>query len=273
MKYFADKTVYITGGSSGIGLAVASLFAAEGAHVIIFARRSDRLESALKQIMRSRTSNRQRFSCMQIDVSDKDDVEAAISKAIAEFGVPEVLINCAGIAHPFNFEDITYDRFNETIKTNLYGTRNTIATLVPHMKKEGGHIVNVSSMSGLIGAYGYSDYSASKFGLIGFSEALRSELKQYGIQVSVLCPPDTDTPGLQEENKTKPEETRALTARTKLMQPDNVARVLVNGIKQGKFLIIPGFEGKFYFMMKRLFPGLVTFMMDRDIRKVRERKS
>lgn len=273
MKDFSGKTIYITGGSSGIGLAIARLLATEGAHVAIFARHRDLLESALKQIVNCGTSKCQRFSCMQIDVSSKDEVEAVMSRAITEFGAPEVLINCAGIARPLNFENITYDQFNETIKVNLYGARNTIATLITHMKKQGGYIVNVSSMAGLIGAFGYSDYCASKFALIGFSEALRSELKQYGIKVSVLCPPDTDTPGLQEENKTKPEETKALTARTKLMQPDNVAQVLIKGMKRNRFLIIPGFEGKFYFMMKRLFPSLVEFIMDRDIRKVQERKS
>jgi len=272
MKDFSGKTIYITGGSSGIGLAIARLFATKGAHVAIFARQRDRLESALKQIASCATSDYQRFSCMQIDVSSKDEVEAVISKAVPEFGAPDVLINCVGIARPLNFENITYDQFNETIKVNLYGAWNTISTLVPHMKKQGGHIVNVSSMSGLIGIFGYTDYSASKFALIGLSEALRSELKQYGIKVSVLCPPDTDTPGLQEENKTKPEVTKALTARAKLMQPDDVAQVLIDGMKRNRFLIIPGFEGKFYFMIKRLFPSLVEFIMDREISKVQERK-
>ena len=273
MKDFSGKTVYITGGSSGIGLAIARLLATKGAHVVIFARQRDRLESALKQIASCGISKCQRFSYMQIDVSSEDGAEAVMSRAVSEFGAPEVLINCAGRARPLCFENVTYEHFNETMKVNLYGTWNTISALVPHMKKRGGYIVNVSSMSGLIGVFGYTDYSASKFALIGFSEALRSELKRYGIMVSVLCPPDTDTPGLHEENKTKPDETRALTARTKLMQPDSVARALINGIRKNQFLIIPGFEGKFTFMLKRLFPGLVEFIMNRDIKKVQQRKS
>ena len=96
------------------------------------------------------------------------------------------------------------------MKINLYGARNAIAALLPHMRNQGGHIVNVSSIAGLIGVFGYTDYCASKFGLIGFSEALRSELDSQGIMVSVLCPPDTDTPGLAEENLTKPPETLAV---------------------------------------------------------------
>ena len=267
MKDFSEKTVYIVGGSSGIGLSVASMLTQKGAHVLIFARRKDRLDSCLPQIAGCAVSESQRFSCIEVDVCNKDEVEAVMSRAVSEFGTPEVLINCVGRARPLCFEDVTYEQFDETMKTNLYGAWNTISALLPYMKERGGYIVNVSSISGLIGVFGYTDYSASKFALIGFSEALRSELRRYGIIVSVLCPPDTDTPGLHEENRTKPPETKAISARAKLMQPDEVARALIKGMERGKFIIIPGFDGKLTFVLKRLFPGLVDFIMSRDIRK------
>jgi len=273
MKDFSEKTAYIVGGSSGIGLATANLLSAKGAHVIIFARRKDHLESALEEITSCGISKAQRFSCMQMDVSNRADVEAVMSTAVAKFGAPEVLINCAGRAYPHYFKDVTYEQFDETMKVNLYGIWNTVSVLVPHMKERGGYIVNTSSMAGLIGVFGYTDYSASKFAIIGFSEALRSELKQYGITVSVLCPPDTDTPGLDEENKTKPEETKAVSASAGLMQPDEVARALIKGMQKEKFLIIPGFNGKSTFMIKRLFPRLVEFIMDRQIKNVQQKKS
>ena len=273
MKDFSEKTAYIVGGSSGIGLATANILAAKGAHIIIFARRKDCLERAVEEIASKRISKGQRFSCLPIDVSIRDEVEAVMSRAVSEFGIPEVLINCAGRARPYIFEEITYEQFDETMKINLHGTWNTVSALVPHMKERGGYIVNVSSVGGFIGLFGYTDYSASKFAIIGFSEALKSELKQYGITVSVLCPPDTDTPGFHEENKTKPEETKAISARAKLMQPDEVAWALINGMRKREFLIIPGFDGKSTFMTKRLFPWLVEFIMDRDIKKVQEKKS
>jgi len=192
-----------------------------------------------------------------------------MSKAVKDFGVPDVLVNCVGRARPFCFEDVTCERFDETMQVNLYGTWHTVSMLVPHMKNKGGYIVNVSSIAGFIGVFGYTDYSASKFALIGFSEALRSELKQYGITVSVLCPPDTDTPGFHEENKTKPPECMAISARAKLVQPGVVAQALIEGMKKEEFLIVPGFDGKFTLVMKRLFPGLVNYIMDRDIEKCR----
>jgi 3-dehydrosphinganine reductase len=273
MKDFSGKTVYVVGGSSGIGLSIARKMSRRGAHVIIFARQKSRLEDAVKQIADCGLSEAQRFSYMQVDVSREDDVKTVMSEAVLQFGVPEVLINCAGTVRPDYFERITCQQFDVIMKSNLYGAWHTIAALLHHMKKQGGYIVNVSSMSGLIGAFGYTDYCASKFALIGFSEALRSELKQYGVKVSVLCPPDTDTPLLYEENKTKPEETKALTAKASLMQPDEVAEALIKGMKRNSFLIIPGFEGKMLYLLKRLFPGLVEFSIDREIKKVRTRKT
>lgn len=272
MKDFNNKVVYITGGSSGIGLATAKALAAEGAHVIIFARRQDRLEQALEEIKARRVSSSQRFACRQMDVSIWGEVKTVMSAAVAEFGVPDVLINCAGRAYPRIFEEVTYEQFDETMKINLYGIWHTTSVLVPYMKQRGGHIVNVSSIAGFIGLFGYTDYSASKFAIIGLSEALRSELKRYGIMVSVLCPPDTDTPGFHEENKTKPEETRAISASARLMQPEEVAHALLKGMKKGERYIIPGFDGKMIFLLKRLFPGLVEFVMDSTIKKVQSKK-
>lgn len=272
MKDFRHKTVYVVGGSSGIGLSIAHRMSSEGANIALFARAKEPLELALNQVATCKVSEEQKFYCRQIDVSSNDQVEAVMSEAMSEFGIPDVLINCAGKVCPCCFEDATYQQFDETMKVNLYGARNIISAVLPHMKKQGGHIVNVSSLAGLVGVFGYTDYCASKFALIGFSEVLRSELKRYGVMVSVLCPPDTDTPLFREEIKTKPDEAKAITARTKLMQPDEVTEVLINGIKKNRFLIIPGLEGKLVYIVKRLFPWLIEYMMDREIRRVQHRK-
>ncbi|HOO72231.1 MAG TPA: SDR family oxidoreductase [Spirochaetota bacterium] len=268
MKNYRNKIVYITGGSSGIGLSAAKLFAAQGAHVIIFARRKDVIKKALVEIEAAKSDRLQRFEGRSLDITDSKNVISVMKDAVRSFGVPDVLINCAGRAFPAYFEEITYEQFDDTMKVNLYGIWNCVAALFPSMKERGGYIVNVSSMAGFLGVFGYTDYSASKFGVIGFSEALKSEAKKYGITVSVLCPPDTDTPGFQTENLTKPEETRAVSAGAKLMSPDDVARELFKGMASKKFMIIPGFDGKLTFLVKRLFPALVEMIMDSSIRKV-----
>ena len=273
MMDFNGTTVFIPGGSSGIGLSAAMRLAAAGAHVMIFARNKKRLEEAAAEIEKRRRNNSQRVAFMQLDVSDNGAVKKTLSRAVREFGTPRILINCAGRAYPRYFEDISYEQFDETMRINMYGIWNTCSVLAPLMKETGGHIVNTSSMVGFLGVFGYTDYSASKFAIVGFSESLKSELKRWNITVQVLCPPDTDTPGFQEENKSKPDETRAISAAAKIMSPDDVAKVLIKNIGAKPFMIIPNMDGRMTYIAKRLLPGLVNFVMDRSIRKAREGKA
>ena len=270
MKDFVGKTVFLTGGSSGIGLSTAGLLAAAGADVVVFARHEDRLAAALAQIESRRVSPAQRFASRPLDVSDHDMVSAVMAAAVESFGAPDLLINNVGRAVPRSFEDVTFAQFDETMKTNLYGAWSTVSALVPHMKARGGAIVNVSSMAGFIGVFGYTDYCASKFAVVGLSEALRQELRPCGISVSVLCPPDTDTPGLAAEDLTKPAETKAVSVAARLMQPDDVARALLKGIRRGTFMIVPGRESQLAYFMKRHAPAVVDMVMRRGIRRAQQ---
>lgn len=270
-KDFTGKVAFITGGSSGIGLACAELLAARGADVAVFARGQEQLDRALTQIERNKVTQRQRFLAVSLDVSQHAQVQSILNRAVADFGAPDILINSAGVSFPQRFEDIPHAKFDEIVHINLHGTWNAIAILVPYMKKHGGYIVNVSSVAGYIGVYGLSAYSASKFAVIGFSEALRSELKRFNISVSVLCPPDVDTPMLERANKIKPEETKAISSSASLIKPIDVAREVVSGMGRGQFLILPGSGTKYTYFMKRLFPGLVQWIMDRQIKKVTQR--
>jgi len=270
MRDFKDKVVYITGGSSGIGLAFAKLMAAKGAVVIIFARRRQALDEALKEVSASGGAAGRKHACIVMDVADREQVKSVLAGAVAEYGVPDVLVNCAGRAIPRYFEDVSYEQFDETLKVDLYGTWNTTSVLAPLMKERGGYIVNVSSIVGFVGIFGYTDYAAAKFGVMGFSEALRSELKRYNIAVSVLCPPDTDTPGFAEENKTKPPETKAISASASLMKPADVALSLLKGMAKKESIIIPNADGRFTHIMKRLLPGLVELVTDAQARKAQQ---
>lgn len=266
---FGDKRVYVVGGSLGIGLSIAQRMAAQGGHVTIFARRPEPLERAVATINAARQPPAAAAAACQLDVTEPLQVTEVMTHTVAERGVPDVLINCAGHAHPRRFEDISYEQFADTLRVNLHGCWNTVRALLPYMKARGGYVVNTSSIAGLIGVYGYTDYCASKFALVGFSEALRSELTAYGITVSVLCPPDTDTPGLAIENETKPAETQAITATARVMSPEAVAEALVRGMTRRRFLIIPGTDGRLIVLGKRLFPGLVARVIDRTVRRVK----
>lgn len=255
------------GGSLGIGRAAAKALARRGADVLVFARRAGPLEEAVREIEGTRTRPDQRVAGRALDVCDRAQVVRVMDEAVASFGAPDVLLNCAGRARPDYFERITVEQLCDTMQLNLVGSWNTIQVLLPHLRATRGHVVNTASIAGLIGIFGYTDYAASKFALIGFSEALRSELRRSGVRVSVLCPPDTDTPGLADENRTKPPETHAVAAAARCMSADDVAAALVAGMERGRFLIIPGWSGWLTVLAKRWLPGVVTRAIDRAVDK------
>jgi len=267
MADFDAKIVMIPGGSTGIGLAIATRLAGLGAEVAIFARRLEPLLAAAEEIGRHRRRASQRVVWRQLDVADADQVQSVLTATVAELGPPDVLINCAGRAIPNYFERIPLAQLDETMRINFYGCWHTVQTLLPHMRSRGGYIVNVSSLAGLIGVFGYTDYSASKFAVVGFSEALRSELAGNGITVSVLCPPDTATPGFERENLTKPRETQAVSAGARIVSAGDVADALLAGMAKKTFLIIPGREGRLGHLANRLLPGIVRWVMDRQVRR------
>lgn len=271
MKDFDSTLVFIPGGSTGIGLAVAKRLAGLGADVAIFARRREPLEAAAQTIGRERRRDTQRVVWRQLDVADAEQVHAVLGAAVGELGVPDVLINCAGRAIPNYFERITPAQLDETMRINLYGCWHAISALLPHMRARGGYIVNVSSLAGLIGVFGYTDYSASKFALVGFSEALRSELASHRITVSVLCPPDTQTPGFERENITKPPETHAASGGASAMSAEEVADALLAGMAKRAFLIIPGRSARFAHLAKRFLPRLVDRVLARQVRAAQKK--
>jgi NAD(P)-dependent dehydrogenase (short-subunit alcohol dehydrogenase family) len=265
LRDYQGSAVYVTGGSMGIGLAAARAFAEQGADVLLFARRREPLEAAAREVERSRRSDAQRVDFRTLDVCAVGAVAAAMSEAVSSFGAPDVLFNCAGRAQPGYFEEIPPGQLEEIMQVNLFGSWNTVQALLPHMKGRGGTIVNTSSLAGLVGVFGYTDYCAAKFAVIGFSEALRSELARHGIRVFVLCPPDTETPGLHEENRTKPPETRAVSAGARCLGADEVAATLLRGIERRSLLIIPGREARWIALAKRLFPRLVERITARAV--------
>ena len=269
----SGKCAIITGGSSGIGKAIGKLLARRGANVFLIARREQPLRTAVEELRREFGDGPQRFGCFPADVADLAAVEEAVKRAGAECGPPAVLVNSAGCVNPGYVEELPISGMETEVRVNYLGAVFTIKQVLHGMmERRYGWIVNVSSLGGLKGIFGYTGYSGSKFAVIGFSEALRSELRPYGVKVSVLCPPDVDTPMFENENKAKPLETMRISEGAKLMQPDDVARDAVKGMERGTFLIIPNFEGKAFIAANRLFPALVDRLLDRTVDRVRKER-
>ena len=179
------KLAVLTGGSSGIGLAVARELVKSGTSVILIARRPGPLAEAkasLEQIISGSSSAEVKVRTLALDVSDSRDVKRKLPPFLDETGIPDILYNGAGIAYPNHFESIPEEMFRQTMEINLGGTWNILSAVIPLMKAAGGGtVVNVSSLAGLIGTYGYTAYAASKFALVGLSQSLRNEMKPDGL--------------------------------------------------------------------------------------------
>ena len=259
----------ITGGSSGIGLAVAKQLAAQGMSLTLIARDEQRLAQALAELRRLPARPGQQFASLSADVGVKSQIDAAIHTAIERLGPPDLLITSAGMARPGYFEDLADDVFERTMRINYFGTLYAIQAALPSMRRrKQGRVVMVSSTAGLIGVFGYTAYSPTKFALRGLAEALRGEVSRDGVGISVVYPPDTDTPQLEEENKTKPEETKRISAAAATWNADDVAKLIVRGIRANKFSITPGWETTVLHRLSSLINPLLGWHFDRVARSV-----
>ena len=265
IKDFTSQKVFITGGSSGIGLETAKQLAKKGAHIWLAARRTNLMEEACNQITACQRNPSQVVDCVCLDVSNEEQVGRVLHDFILQNGVPDIVINSAGITHPGNFSDLELKVFRSMMEVNYLGTVNVLKAFIPGMiARRSGHIANISSMVGLLGIYGYSAYGASKYAIRGLSDVLRAELKPYGVNVSVIFPSDTDTPQLAFDESLKSPITREIGG-GKVVSAASVAASLINGIARNQYLIIPGFDNMFLYRLSELLGSTTYFVMDQII--------
>jgi 3-oxoacyl-[acyl-carrier protein] reductase len=186
MASLADKTALVTGGSRGIGRAVALAFAREGARVaIVGVEDRQALESVENEII---ALGADALSVLA-NVARRGDVDRLVQSVIDKWGRIDVLVNNAGVLRLAPLEDISEERWDETLAIHLKGTFNCTQAVLPFMKQQGkGKIVNVAAPSALRGSYGVADYASAKGGIIAFTRNAASELKSYNIQVNCISP-------------------------------------------------------------------------------------
>jgi NAD(P)-dependent dehydrogenase (short-subunit alcohol dehydrogenase family) len=180
------KTAFVTGGASGIGLALGRAFAEAGMNVVL----ADIEVSALQEAVDELRPLAPAALGVVCDVADADSVERAARTAIEAFGKVHVLCNNAGVAGGGGVDDISLSTWKWVLDTNVMGVLHGVAAFLPHMRahKEGGHIVNTASMAGFQSRLGFSPYATSKYAVVAISEGLAQELQPHGIGVTVLCP-------------------------------------------------------------------------------------
>jgi NAD(P)-dependent dehydrogenase (short-subunit alcohol dehydrogenase family) len=191
MHEVSGKTAFVTGGASGIGLGMCQAFVAAGMRVAV----ADVRREALDRAMAALQADANKALPLQLDVTDREAWVRAADAAERAFGPVQVLCNNAGITIDGPMPQATYADWDFCLGVNLGGVINGVMTFVPRMIERGleAHIVNTSSMGGLIAGAGSGIYSTSKYAVVGLTEELRSDLAQYGIGVSVLCPGPTQT--------------------------------------------------------------------------------
>ena len=180
-----NKVVAITGASSGLGEATARHLAAQGAIVVLGARRADRIEALTEEL----TAAGCRARAVPTDVTDRDQVRRLVGTAVEEFGRVDVMLNNAGLMPLAPLERLKLDEWDQMIDVNIKGVLYGIAAALPHMKEQrSGHIINVSSVYGHVVDPGATVYCATKFAVRALSEGLRREVKPYNIRTTVISP-------------------------------------------------------------------------------------
>jgi NAD(P)-dependent dehydrogenase (short-subunit alcohol dehydrogenase family) len=188
-RNFAGRVVFITGGSRGLGLALAGQFLREGAHVAIAARNPAELAKAKRHLMLTPDAKGATVLEVVCDVTDRRSVEVAVERVQHDLGPVDVLVNNAGIMAVAPLLNQSKRHFEEAMDTNFYGAMHTTFAILPGMlERRKGSIVNIASIGGLVAVPHMLPYTASKFALVGFSRGLHAEVKSGGVNVLTVCP-------------------------------------------------------------------------------------
>lgn len=259
-----DKVVIVTGGSSGIGRSLALAFGALGSKVVITGRNKTNLIEVSNELSQMGVDN----LVVVADVSLESDNQRMAQEVIDRFGSIDILINNAGVTMRALFEDAQTEVFRKVMDINFFGALYAIKYCLPHIKKTSGSIVGVSSVAGYRGLPVRSGYSASKFAMNGFLEALRAELLNTGVHVLTVCPGFTKS-NIRLAAIGKDGEITGETVRNEeqMMSSDEVANRIIKAIIHRKNEVIISSLGFWTVWLNKLFPRLVDKLVVRALAK------
>ncbi|WP_421693100.1 SDR family oxidoreductase [Aestuariivirga sp.] len=260
----------ITGGSSGIGLAIAKLLASRGIAISLIARNRDKLAAAQAAVLAAATgaAEVQSFSA---DVRDAADLKQAVESASASFGTPSWAISSAGIVLPGLFATQTLSDHECQWRTNYLGSLQFAHFMFPYLAKSGqGKLVLIASGAAFAGIYGYSSYGPTKFAVRGLAESLRVELKPHNVSVTIAFPGDTDTPQWRAELLARPKVTSQLANGGGVLSSDAVAKGIVAAADRGDFDVTFGWQLRLLGRTHSLIGPLLRHYQDWLVRRAGE---
>ena len=251
------RVVIVTGASSGIGEAAAREFGREGAKVVLAARRVERLQSLAQEINAMNTGAE--TLVVQADLSRLEDIQSMIAQTLERFGRIDVLVNNAGFGRLDWLENLDPVKdIQAQMDVNVLGVIQTTRQVLPvMMKQRAGSIVNMCSMAGLIGTPTYSIYAATKHAVHGFSEALRREVRPWGIDVSLIYPGGVVTEFNQHAGIKR--KTNAKTPKFMLLTAEQVGAAVVRLVHRPRRMLVIPWLWNVTVLLNKLFPGLVDY--------------
>lgn len=256
-KRLENKVIIVTGASSGIGEAMARVYAAEGAKVVLGARSADKLEAIAAEI---RAAGGEAV-CRAVDVVKPEECKALIDAAVEAFGRIDVLICNAGLSMRAIFDDVDLSVLHRLMDVNFWGTVNCTKYALPYLQQSRGSLVGISSVAGLHGLPGRTGYSASKYAMTGFLETVRIENLKKGLHVMIACPGFTASnvrfAALTADGSCQGETPRD---EAKMMTAEQVARIVERGILRRKRLCLMEAEGRATHFIKKVAPGFLDKM-------------
>jgi dehydrogenase/reductase SDR family member 7B len=253
-----NKVVIITGGSSGIGKALALRFGKEGSKLLITGRNATELDKTVQELRASGIT----ISGFQADVSIEDDNKRMAETAIQLYGTIDVLINNAGISMRALFDEVDLDVVKKVMDINFYGVLYATKYCLPEIKENKGSVVGISSIAGYRGLPGRTGYSASKFALNGFLEVLRTEHLKTGVHVLTACPGFTSS-NIRKRSLTKDGSVQGESPRKEeeMMTAEECAdHIYTATVKRKRSLILTA-QGKMAVFLNKWLPGLADKMV------------
>jgi short-subunit dehydrogenase len=263
-RELAGRVVVITGASSGIGAATAVECGRSGMRVVLAARRAERLGAVAADVKAAGGAAR----VVPTDVGDEAAVRALVAGAVDAWGRLDVLVNNAGVGILATVEQTTPEEFERIVRINYLGAVHGVLAALPHMRRQGaGHIVNVASVVGKRASPFRAAYVASKFALVGFSEALRMELLGSGIHVTCVCPIGTAT----EFHAVEPNRLGVPGRGGPIQTAERVARGIVRALRRPRAEVHPYPPARLLFLANAVAPGLVDRLLLRLSPRARAR--